>query len=125
MMKHSENLLLMVIKVVRGVLFILLVVVLLIVCIVVMQRERLSRERLSSFECGFDRFKTARIPFSLHFFLITIIFLVFDLEVLLIIPFIFFHGGVGLEQGLVGRFFFLVLIGGLVHEINEGRLEWR
>lgn len=102
-MNYSENLILMVMKGIRGVIFIALVAVLVLLCMLVMQRDNITRDRLRSFECGFDRFRTARIPFSLHFFLITIIFLVFDLEVLLIMPFVFFKGAIRLSYKLVGR----------------------
>nr|QQQ88782.1 NADH dehydrogenase subunit 3 [Hyalella kochi] len=84
-----------------------------------------SREKVSPFECGFDPFKKSRIPFSLRFFLITIIFLVFDVEVVLLFP-------LGLLKitsdlvfvGLSGLILMLVLSLGLVHEWNQGGLNW-
>ena len=114
----------MVIKFLGGVVFIMLVVALLGVCIMVMERSIVRRERFRSFECGFDRFKSARVPFSLHFFIITIIFLVFDLEVLLMMPFIFLSKVRGGQVMVIGVVFFVVLLLGLWHEINEGGLEW-
>jgi NADH-ubiquinone oxidoreductase chain 3 len=84
-----------------------------------------DREKTSPFECGFDPNKSARIPFSLRFFLLTIIFLIFDVEVVLLIP---------IPQALnsIHSFFILIsgslfLIGlllGLLHEWREGSLEW-
>lgn len=103
----------MIIKILGGVIFILLVIVLIGVCMVVIERELVTRERFRRFECGFDRFKSARIPFSLHFFIITIIFLVFDLEVLLMLPFIFLPKYNGGQFILIGFVFFVVLLLGL------------
>nr|QQQ88821.1 NADH dehydrogenase subunit 3 [Hyalella latimana] len=84
-----------------------------------------SREKVSPFECGFDPFKKSRIPFSLRFFLITVIFLVFDVEIALLFP-------LGLLKitsdlvfvGLSGLILILVLSLGLVHEWNQGGLNW-
>nr|QQQ88665.1 NADH dehydrogenase subunit 3 [Hyalella cajasi] len=84
-----------------------------------------SREKVSPFECGFDPFKKSRVPFSLRFFLVTIIFLVFDVEIALLFP-------LGLMKmssdllfvGLSGLVLILILMLGLVHEWNQGALTW-
>lgn len=84
-----------------------------------------DREKLSPFECGFDQKSSSRRPFSLRFFLITIIFLIFDVEIALILPaiinFNFLNSSTWI---LLNILFILVLIIGLLHEWNQGALEW-
>nr|ALD62502.1 NADH dehydrogenase subunit 3 [Leptoxis ampla] len=84
-----------------------------------------DREKNSPFECGFDPIKCARLPFSLRFFLLAIIFLIFDVEIVLLFPVL---GSMDSDFNLsliIGIFsFLLILIIGLFHEWNEGSLSW-
>nr|WNO18712.1 NADH dehydrogenase subunit 3 [Coladenia pinsbukana zhui] len=84
-----------------------------------------DREKCSPFECGFDPKSSARNPFSLHFFLITVIFLIFDVEIALIFPLIYTFKMVNLIVWAKSSFFFLmILLIGLYHEWNQNMLNW-
>nr|YP_009913063.1 NADH dehydrogenase subunit 3 [Amblema plicata]QLJ92875.1 NADH dehydrogenase subunit 3 [Amblema plicata] len=85
-----------------------------------------SREKSSPFECGFDPIGSSRVPFSLRFFLLAVIFVVFDVEIVLLFPVVMVMGGCWLWVSgyLVLSFFLVLLLGGVVHEWREGSLEW-
>nr|UJM44111.1 NADH dehydrogenase subunit 3 [Pseudolycoriella hygida] len=84
-----------------------------------------DREKSSPFECGFDPKSSSRIPFSLRFFLITIIFLIFDVEIVLIFPVIPIMNLINYKNMIMTMMFFiLILLIGLFHEWNQGALDW-
>nr|YP_009689636.1 NADH dehydrogenase subunit 3 [Mansonia amazonensis]QEE94339.1 NADH dehydrogenase subunit 3 [Mansonia amazonensis] len=84
-----------------------------------------DREKSSPFECGFDPMNYSRLPFSLRFFLIAIIFLIFDVEIALILPMIMVIKSSNLLiWSLTSMFFIFILLVGLYHEWNQGALEW-
>nr|YP_010703315.1 NADH dehydrogenase subunit 3 [Anastatus shichengensis]WCO11518.1 NADH dehydrogenase subunit 3 [Anastatus shichengensis] len=83
-----------------------------------------NREKMSPFECGFDPISKSRLPFSLQFYLISIIFLIFDVEIALILPFI------KVMNFLIYFIYFnfllilFILLFGLYLEWFEGALNW-
>nr|YP_009422190.1 NADH dehydrogenase subunit 3 [Ruditapes decussatus]AJY78595.1 NADH dehydrogenase subunit 3 [Ruditapes decussatus] len=95
---------------------------------VVSQKWRYESDKLTSFECGFDPMSSSRIPFSLRFFLLALLFLVFDLELILLFPYIFSvsccYSSMSVLSKIWGFVFLVILVGGLVHELNEGTLDW-
>nr|URC16091.1 NADH dehydrogenase subunit 3 [Pieris extensa] len=89
------------------------------------KKTNLDREKCSPFECGFDPKSLPRIPFSLHFFLITVIFLIFDVEIALIFPIIPSFSMTNIFIWFKTSIFFLImLLMGLYHEWNQKMLNW-
>ena len=80
-------------------------------------RAKLLRNAATPFECGFDPKNSARTPFSLRFFLLAVIFIIFDVEVALLFPMLFTLTTNIVITGVGGTTLFLiVLLGGLFHE---------
>lgn len=84
-----------------------------------------DHEKLSPYECGFDPLGTARLPFSLRFFLVAILFLLFDLEIALLLP---LPWGDQLPSPLLTFLWasavLVLLTLGLIYEWLQGGLEW-
>nr|BAJ24510.1 NADH dehydrogenase subunit 3 [Phraortes sp. Miyako Island] len=84
-----------------------------------------EREKSSPFECGFDPNSSSRTPFSLKFFLIAVIFLIFDIEIALLLPMMPTMNSTSINQWMITTMIFImVLIIGLYHEWNQGALSW-
>nr|UPL65656.1 NADH dehydrogenase subunit 3 [Petillopsis calcar] len=98
---------------------------LMIVCSIISKKSTMDREKMSPFECGFDPKSKARTPFSLQFFLIAILFLIFDIEIALILPMIITMKTSNIMSWAVTMTVFItVLIMGLYYEWKNGMLEW-
>nr|YP_009136930.1 NADH dehydrogenase subunit 3 [Strongylura anastomella]AKE32157.1 NADH dehydrogenase subunit 3 [Strongylura anastomella] len=82
-------------------------------------------EKLSPYECGFDPLGSARLPFSLRFFLVAILFLLFDLEIALLLP---LPWGDQLVSPMMTFYWastvLMLLTLGLIYEWSQGGLEW-
>lgn len=80
----------------------------------------------SPFECGFRRVRPGRVPFSLQFYSMALIFLVFDVEILILFPrFLHLGGGRGLSRLVYSVGFLLALTAGLVWEWHQGGIDWK
>nr|YP_010446926.1 NADH dehydrogenase subunit 3 [Prosopocoilus laterotarsus]QNS37142.1 NADH dehydrogenase subunit 3 [Prosopocoilus laterotarsus maedaorum]UTM10033.1 NADH dehydrogenase subunit 3 [Prosopocoilus laterotarsus] len=89
------------------------------------KKSFMDREKSSPFECGFDPKSSSRLPFSLQFFLIAVIFLIFDVEIALLIPLISVMKISKINLLIsISFFFIIILLLGLFHEWNQGALEW-
>jgi NADH-ubiquinone oxidoreductase chain 3 len=84
-----------------------------------------DREKNRPFECGFDPKNSARLPFRLQFFLIAVIFVIFDVELTLILPIILaLKISNIISYSFIVSFFILILLLGLYHEWKQGALDW-
>nr|AFQ62229.1 NADH dehydrogenase subunit 3 [Glaphyrus comosus] len=99
--------------------------IMMIISTILSKKPFLIEKKSSPFECGFDPKTFARMPFSLQFFLIAVIFLIFDVEITLLIPFIIILKITSIiNYFLILSFFLFILLVGLYHEWNQGALEW-
>nr|AFQ62247.1 NADH dehydrogenase subunit 3 [Osphya bipunctata] len=103
-----------------------IIITLMILIVNLISKKSFSdREKSSPFECGFDPKSSSRLPFSLHFFLIALIFLIFDIEITLLFPLILTLNFNNLiNYFLIFIVFIFILLIGLFHEWNQGALNW-
>ncbi|BBF92224.1 NADH-quinone oxidoreductase subunit A [Blastochloris tepida] len=81
-------------------------------------------EKLSAYECGFNAFSDARMKFDIRFYLVSILFIIFDLEVAFLFPWAVAFGDVGVFGFWSMMVFLGVLTVGFVYEWKKGALEW-
>ena len=81
-------------------------------------------EKLSAYECGFNAFDDARMKFDVRFYLVAILFIIFDLEVSFLFPWAVAFGQVGLFGFWSMMIFLAVLTIGFIYEWRKGALEW-
>nr|YP_010334243.1 NADH dehydrogenase subunit 3 [Crematogaster matsumurai]UNH90052.1 NADH dehydrogenase subunit 3 [Crematogaster matsumurai] len=84
-----------------------------------------SREKISPFECGFDPFSPSHIPFSNHFFMISLIFLIFDIEITILIPLIHLFSFFNFPMIMTSFSFLMILLVGLYIEYMEESIDWK
>ena len=81
-------------------------------------------EKLSAYECGFEPFNDSRMEFDVRFYLVAILFIIFDLEIAFLFPWAISLGSIG-ALGFWSMMFFLgVLTIGFIYEWKKGALEW-
>ncbi|WP_319389002.1 NADH-quinone oxidoreductase subunit A [uncultured Cohaesibacter sp.] len=81
-------------------------------------------EKLSAYECGFNAFDDARMPFDVRFYLVAILFIIFDLEVAFLFPWAVSFGDLGMFGFVSMMIFLAILTVGFVYEWKKGALEW-
>ncbi|MBL4748154.1 MAG: NADH-quinone oxidoreductase subunit A [Magnetovibrio sp.] len=87
-------------------------------------RQKPDPEKDSAYECGFEAFEDARVKFDVRFYLVAILFIIFDLEVAFLFPWATSLGNIGLFGFWSMMIFLAVLTIGFVYEWNKGALEW-
>nr|AWV83282.1 NADH dehydrogenase subunit 3 [Meimuna iwasakii] len=106
-------------------LLMLLLFMLTLILYIISHKSIIDREKMSPFECGFDPFDSSRIPFSSHFFMIAVIFLIFDIELVIIMPLIILMTNMKvMYMYMIMYSFLLILLIGLFHEWNNKLLDW-
>jgi NADH-quinone oxidoreductase subunit A len=96
----------------------------LILAPVILAVSRPDPEKISAYECGFNAFDDARMKFDVRFYLVSILFIIFDLEVAFLFPWAVAFGEVGLYGFWSMMIFLAVLTVGFVYEWKKGALEW-
>jgi NADH-quinone oxidoreductase subunit A len=86
--------------------------------------NRPEAEKLSPYECGFEAFEDARMKFDVRYYLVAILFIIFDLEIAFLFPWAVVLDQIGMA-GFVAMLIFLgVLVVGFIYEWKKGALEW-
>lgn len=86
--------------------------------------RRPNAEKLSPYECGFPPFDDARIPFDVRFYLVAILFIIFDLETAFLVPWaVVFRNLSWFGLGVMGIFLGILTVG-FIYEWKKGGLEW-
>ncbi len=91
---------------------------------IIIGKSKPDSDKLSAYECGFDAFDDARSKFDVRFYLVAILFIIFDLEVAFLFPWAVSLGDIGLFGFWSMVTFLGVLTIGLVYEWNKGALDW-
>ena len=104
---------------------ILLATIVMMLASILSKKIIIDREKRSPYECGFDPKGSARLPFSLRFFLIAVIFLIFDVEITLLLPLASIIHITNIYSWLItGTIFLFILLFGLYYEWYQGALDW-
>ena len=81
-------------------------------------------EKLSAYECGFEPFNDSRMEFDVRFYLVAILFIIFDLEIALLFPWAISLGSIGLLGFCSMMIFLFILTIGFIYEWKKGALDW-
>jgi NADH-quinone oxidoreductase subunit A len=81
-------------------------------------------EKLSPYECGFEAFEDARMRFDVRYYLVAILFILFDLEIAFLFPWAILLEEIGLFGFVAMMIFLAILVVGFIYEWKKGALEW-
>lgn len=97
---------------------------LMIVASLLVGKRNPDTEKLSAYECGFEAFSDARHKFDVRFYLVSILFIIFDLEIAFLFPWAVSLGAIGMFGFWSMVVFLSVLTVGFIYEWKKGALEW-
>ena len=86
--------------------------------------RRPDAEKLSPYECGFEAFEDSRMKFDVRYYLVAILFIIFDLEIAFLFPWAVVLDEIGMFGFLAMMAFLAVLVIGFIYEWKKGALEW-
>ena len=81
-------------------------------------------EKLSTYECGFEAFEDSRMEFDVRFYLVAILFIIFDLEIAFLFPWAVSLGKIGILGFVSMMIFLFILTVGFIYEWKKGALDW-
>tara|TARA_B100001971_G_scaffold195620_1_gene202591 strand:+ start:111 stop:479 length:369 start_codon:yes stop_codon:yes gene_type:complete len=81
-------------------------------------------EKLSAYECGFEPFSDSRMEFDVRFYLVAILFIIFDLEIAFLFPWAISLGSIGIVGFISMMIFLFILTIGFIYEWKKGALDW-
>jgi NADH-quinone oxidoreductase subunit A len=90
----------------------------------VLGTRRPDDEKLSPYECGFEAFEDSRMKFDVRFYLVAILFIIFDLEIAFLFPWAVVLDKIGMVGYLAMMLFLGILVVGFIYEWKKGALEW-
>ena len=85
---------------------------------------RPDSEKTSPYECGFEAFEDSRMQFDVRYYLVAILFIIFDLEIAFLVPWAVVLDDIGLAGFLAMAIFLGILVVGFIYEWKKGALEW-
>ena len=98
--------------------------VLFIVLNFILSPKKPDPEKLSAYECGFEPFDDSRIEFDVRFYLVAILFIIFDIEIAFLFPWAITLGNIGLLGFCSMMIFLFILTVGFIYEWKKGALDW-
>jgi len=90
----------------------------------IIAEQKPDAEKLSAYECGFEAFEDARMHFDVRFYLVAILFVIFDLETAFLFPWAVVLDQIGIFGFIEMMLFLLILLVGYIYAWNKGALQW-
>jgi len=90
----------------------------------ILSPNRPDSEKLSPYECGFEAFEDARMKFDVRYYLVAILFIIFDLEIAFLFPWAVVLNDIGMFGYIAMAIFLGILVIGFIYEWKKGALEW-